>query len=137
MFKYSIPIPVPLGTTLFEYSTDCCNACWFSSELSDERNQLDDNKIIKCNSSAPCHTRYLRVNSITFSYSNLEYVLENWNKKVFLTSEEAEKAGKQLVKEHIKEMRALGYDVTDDGKISDEILKAEHAKKKNLKNILQ
>ena len=121
-FKYSIPIPVPLGTKLYEFDTDCCNACYVQKNLRKNIALYPETKQLACSHTAPCHTRFRRVDSFEFTISNLEYVLKFWNTRVFTTPEEAEAAGRKLVEQHIKEMQEMGYAIKDDGTYEEEVV---------------
>lgn len=105
-FKHSINIPVPIGEKVWTFWTDCCGACWF---------QPRDNKPIKCDTFAPCHTFIHTVQPVELKYSNLDTVLGQWGKKYFYTEKEAREAVEKLTQEHIAKMRELGYRINNDG----------------------
>jgi hypothetical protein len=105
-FKHSISIPVPIGETVWTFWTDCCGACYF---------QPRDNTPIRCDAFAPCHTFIHTIQPVELKYSNLETILRLWGKKYFYTENEARNAVEKLTKEHIDQMRKLGYKINDDG----------------------
>lgn len=105
-FEFNIPIPVPLGTTVYTFWTDCGNACAF---------QKRDPQLIKCSRESPCHTKKKSVTPVTLGYDNLKTILDGWNVFYFRTSKEAEEAGNMRVAHNIQTMRELGYAVDDDG----------------------
>lgn len=105
-FKYTIPIPVPLGERVWTFRTDCCDACHF---------QQRENKVIACSRNSPCHTKKYSIEPVTVKYENLRDIVENWEKFYFYTSREAEEAGNKLVAANIKKMRELGYAVDENG----------------------
>ena len=105
-FKHSISTPVPIGENVWTFWTDCCMACYF---------QPKENKPIQCDTFAPCHTLLHTVQSVEFNYSNMETILNQWDKKYFYTEQEARDAVEKLIQEHIFKMRELGYDVDNDG----------------------
>jgi hypothetical protein len=105
-FKHSINIPVPIGEKVWTFWTDCCMACCF---------QPRDNKPIKCDTFAPCHTLLHTVQPVEFKYSNMETILSQWGKKYFYTEQEANDAIEKLISEHVAKMRELGYKIDNDG----------------------
>ena len=108
-FEYSIKIPVPLGTKVWTFWTDCCHACYF---------QEKENRpaCIVCSREAPCHTLKHAIQSKVLTFRNLETVLDGWGVFYFKTSIEAEEAGNKRVEENIKKMRELGYAIDDQGR---------------------
>lgn len=121
-FKYSLPIPVPLGTKLYEFDTNCCNACYIQKTLRKNISLYPETKQLACSAMAPCHTIFRRVDSFEFNLNNIEYVLKYWGTRVFKTPEEAEAAGKKLVAQHIKEMQEMGYAIKDDGRYEESVI---------------
>ena len=111
--KYTVEVPVPLGTTLYTYMLRCCDACVFQKEIFDQHFYIVG-KDGRCGY-YPCRTKYMGTRDIQFSLKNIESVLENFGKSYFLTPEEAESAGKMLVSENIKKMKELGFTLTEDG----------------------
>lgn len=105
-FKHALYIPVTIGEKIWTFWTDCCNVCFF---------QPRENKPIKCDMFAPCHTFIHSIQAVELKYSNLGDVLSLWNKKYFFTEDEARAAAERLVKENIIKIRELGYRVNDEG----------------------
>lgn len=105
-FKYTLPIPVPLGTKVWTFWTNCCNACAF---------QPRENKEIFCGRGAPCHTLRHAIQSKEVSYANLQEISEGWGVYYFSTAKEAEEAGEKRIAANIQKMRALGYIIDDKG----------------------
>jgi hypothetical protein len=54
---------------------------------------------------------------VKLSLNNLGYILKGWGKMYFFTEQEAKDAANALVAKHIKEMRKLGYDIDDNGRV--------------------
>lgn len=106
-FEFNIPIPVPLGTTVYSFWTDCCDACYL---------QKRKDKTIVCSRESPCHTRKKSITPVVLNYDNLKTILDGWNVFYFRTSKEAEEAGNMRVAHNIQTMRAMGYAIDDEGK---------------------
>lgn len=130
MFKYHIAIPVPLGSTIYEYSTECCNACYIQKEHRAYVKTLPNTRDLGCSKKAPCHTQFLGVREMTFTLDNIKYVLDHWGDTLFATYDEAFQIGKELTAAHIKEMRDMGYAVADNGKIEPAVVK-EYKKRRH------
>ena len=107
-FEYSIKIPVPIGTKVWTFWTDCCHACYFQEK---ENRPID----VHCDRRAACHTLKHSIQNKILTFSNLETVLDGWGEFYFKTAAEAEAAGNKRVEENIKKMRSLGYDIDNRG----------------------
>ena len=124
MFKYNLPIPLPIGSKFYRINTDCCNACYFQKKLRRNISLYPDTIPLACSSSAPCHTQFKGVIEEELTLHNLAFVIELWGTKIFATYEEAEEAGKTLVTKHIRQMQDMGYAVMDNGKIEPAVIEA-------------
>lgn len=107
-FKYSAPIPAPLGSTVYRFWTSCCDACWM---------QVNRDKRLQCDVNAICHTRLHSISAIVVDYNNLTLLIDGWGKNIFATYEEAEIAANTILNEHRKAMAELGYVLDEDGKV--------------------
>lgn len=97
-----INLPVPFGSTVYTYVTTCGDFCLFQSEKFYK-------KSINCRDDSPCHTKFHGTRKIVLNFDTLGKVLTEWGKTIFATPEEAELAGKKLVKEHQSTMLSYGF----------------------------
>jgi len=105
----TIHLPVPLGSTVFQFYTKCNDACTFQKEAFDKAFPKADQG--RCSEYMPCHTRPGGVRTVTLSLSNLDWVLRDWGKKVFETESEATEAMHAVVELHKKQLVKLGLKV--------------------------
>lgn len=118
--KYTIEIPVPLGTTIYEYMTSCGDFCTFDDEKFD--NCFPPKTHGRCSRYMPCHTIYKGVREFQLTLENVGYVLKYWEDTIFETKEEAEKKGISIAEEHRKELAELGFELTEEGKVPKHII---------------
>jgi hypothetical protein len=107
--KKTINLPIPLGTTVYRFITDCNNACTFQKEKFDEA--FPETKNSRCNSKMPCHTSLHSIQPVILNLSNLDWVLNDWQINFFETEAEAREAGSKLVKEHRKQLLDMGLEI--------------------------
>lgn len=111
-----IEIPVPLGTTVYDVVTTCGDFCLFQKNRFKElKNAGIEGFVGHCSSNNPCHTQLHSIREMTLQYSNLEYVLKEWGRKVFASAEEATEAGNNIVAAHRKTMEELGFKMDASG----------------------
>jgi hypothetical protein len=111
--KKTINLPVPLGTTLYKFNTSCNDACLFQKEKFDKlypKNYEDT-----CSQDKLCHTKYLGVEPIVLNINNMEWILGEWDIKVFENEKEADERGREFVSEHIIKFKELGFVLNKDG----------------------
>ena len=111
--KKTINLPVPLGTTLYVFKTDCNDACLFQKEKFDKL--YPKNFEGRCGQDKLCHTRFAGIEPITLKVNNLEWILGKWDIKVFETEEEAKNRGKEFVSEHVIKFKELGFILDENG----------------------
>ena len=118
--KYTIEIPVPLGTTVYEYMTTCGDFCTFDDEKFDKI--FPPKPEGRCSRQMPCHTVYKGVRELKLTLDNVGYILRLWNDSIFETKEEAENKGLEVIEEHRKKMVELGFELTEEGKVPQYII---------------
>ena len=107
--KMIINLPVPLESEIYEFLTDCNDACLFQESKFNKI--FPPKKGGRCGSHMPCHTKINQIMKRTINISNLDYILDNWGIKCFKTEEEALAAGSKLINQHREEMLKLGLEV--------------------------
>lgn len=111
--KRVITLPVPLGSTLYQVATECGDFCLFQQERFDKI--FPPTKEGRCAKDMPCHTMEWNVYKIVLKFSNIEFVLENWEKWVFPSEEAAQQRMKDVVESNRKKMQELGFAIREDG----------------------
>lgn len=111
--KTLITLPVPMGNTVYQVAAKCGDFCTFQQELFDKI--FPPVKEGRCGVDKPCHTVEWNVYKIVLKFSNMEYVLENWETWVFPTEEAAQQRMKEIVEGNRKKMRDLGFAIREDG----------------------
>lgn len=109
--KTTIRLPVPLGTTVWEFVTKCNDACTFQAEEFDAAFPPKEGEEGRCSMFLPCHTRFCWADTMTLTLNNLSFILERWQKSIFATKEEAQTAGEKLVEEHKKQLLEKGLKI--------------------------
>ena len=107
--KTVITLPVPLGSTLYTVGT-----VWQQKRFSELYSPVKEQQ------SGYNHMEPVDwyIKKISFAFSNMEYVFENWGTWVFATEEEAKRRSKE-VKEKIRmDMLEKGYVFREDGSYS-------------------
>jgi len=107
--KTQINLPVPLGSWLYHINLDCSDVCCFQKKL-----YCQHAEELKCDGYSPCHTRFCSPRDFEVRLSNLEYFLENWNTKIFLTYDEAEEKTVEIIQKNVKRMNELGFKLRND-----------------------
>jgi len=111
--KKIINLPVPLGTIVYRFHTDCCDACLFQKEKFDKLYPKAFEG--RCSQDMLCHTRFSEIEPIIVNINNLDLILGKWKTKVFETKKEAEIAGKEFVAEHVRRLKELGFELNENG----------------------
>lgn len=111
--KTVITLPVPLGSTIYQVSTKCGDFCTFQQELFDKI--FPPTKEGRCGKEKPCHAVEAIIYKKKLEFSNMEYVLKNWETWFFLTEDAAEQRMKEVVEANRKKMLELGFNLRDDG----------------------
>jgi hypothetical protein len=104
-----ISLPVPLGSKVYTYSTDCNNMCMKQKALL--KTWLNDENDIHCHPSSICHMKIRHIESMVVTLFNLITILTQWNKKIFATEEEALEAGNKIIEEHKKTLLSFGFEI--------------------------
>lgn len=107
--KKTIYLDVPLGSTLYYYSTKCCDACMYE--------KLRQKGVFGCNTDSACHTIPNGVSSFEFSLANIAYVSQYFGTKIFSTAEEAEKKMMELCEKNRNILRNEGLDINEEGRL--------------------
>lgn len=111
--KTVIALPVPLGTTLYQVTTKCGDFCTWQEGRFDKA--FPPTKKGRCGCDKPCHTVEWHIYKITLSFSNMEYVLNNFGTWVFVNKKEAERRSTEIVENNRNTMKQLGFEMREDG----------------------
>ena len=111
--KTIITLPVPLGSELYAVYTQCGDFCSMQKRAFDKHFlPVPDGR---CDRNMPCHTRNGTIDKIIFSLANIERVLNDFGTWIFATEKEAEERRAEIVKQHRKAMRELGFKMKENG----------------------
>lgn len=103
----TLKLPVAFGSQIHKANVGCYKLC--------ERLDSKEQGFI-CSSSSLCRTKVLPPSVSTLTLSNIDVVVDGWDRLYFQSSIDAIIATDALVKEHIALLRCRGLDVDDEGK---------------------
>ncbi|MGF7011969.1 hypothetical protein M2146_002523 [Lachnospiraceae bacterium PF1-22] len=113
-----INLPVPLGTEVYVASSDCGGFCMYQEKywntMLKEFPYTGDGGS-RCGFSQACHTINPHVTTTSVELANLLFILNEWDKRVFSTKNEAFKAAEDSVAVNRKKMKELGFFIDADG----------------------
>lgn len=100
--KKVISLPVPLGTTVYQVNTTCGDFCLFQKE--NFNNLVPYKEQGRCSNILPCHTIGKEPREIELNINNLS-LLNEWEKTIFESYNEAKDKTKELVHKNIKYLK--------------------------------
>lgn len=105
----TINLPISLGSKVYRIVTSCNDACMFQRDKFSE--VFPPKEDGRCSQDMPCHTKLHSIQSTIINLSNLGYVLDNWQIKIFETETKAREAGENLIESHKQQLLQLGLKI--------------------------
>lgn len=109
-------LPVPLDSYLYEVCMDCDKLCVNERDLFKQRL---GNPYQACNRPLDkvCGSVFPYIQRIKFDIDNIGKVLRRYEITIFDTKEKATEAGKKLQQKRIEQLRDMGFNIDNDGRL--------------------
>lgn len=117
-------LPVPLDSYLYEVCMDCDKLCVNDRELF---KQKLGNPYQTCGRPLDkvCGSVFPYIQRIKFDINNIGKILRRYEITIFDTKEKATEAGNKLKKKRIEQLRSMGFNIDDEGKLIKESKEAD------------
>lgn len=121
-------LPIPIDSYLYEVCMDHDHLC---KKDRDKFKQTLGNPYQTCGRPLDkvCGSVFTYVQRIKFDIDNIGKILRRYEITIFDTKEKAFEAGKKIKEKRIQQLREMGFNIDDEGKLIEESSKAVHENK--------